>query len=142
MFLKKILNNFFKRREDGQGLVEYALILVLIAVVVIVILLTLGPTIAQTYCRVANALQPGSCTIGSGPFTSISITPGAGNQKTVSFTVSQPTSGISVQTTAGNPQSPPTSCNGTCSFNITGLGAGSHGAVTISGGNGSISGSW
>ncbi len=48
-------------REEGQGLVEYALILVLIAVVVIAILLLLGPAVSQVYCKVANALQPGSC---------------------------------------------------------------------------------
>ncbi|NDJ54835.1 MAG: pilus assembly protein, partial [Chloroflexi bacterium] len=33
-------------REEAQGLVEYALILVLVAVVVIAILTILGPTIA------------------------------------------------------------------------------------------------
>lgn len=33
------------RQERGQGLVEYALILVLVAVVVIAVLLVLGPTI-------------------------------------------------------------------------------------------------
>ncbi|MCL5950812.1 MAG: Flp family type IVb pilin, partial [Chloroflexi bacterium] len=33
-------------REEGQGLVEYALILVLVAVVVIAILTLLGPQIA------------------------------------------------------------------------------------------------
>lgn len=35
----------FAPKEKGQGLVEYALILVLVAVVVIVILAILGPTI-------------------------------------------------------------------------------------------------
>ncbi|HMT19937.1 MAG TPA: Flp family type IVb pilin, partial [Promineifilum sp.] len=33
----------FWRGEDGQGLVEYALVLVLVAVVVIAILALLGP---------------------------------------------------------------------------------------------------
>ena len=36
----------YQPREEGQGLVEYALILVLVAVVVIVILALLGPAIA------------------------------------------------------------------------------------------------
>lgn len=36
-------------REEGQGLVEYALILVLVAVVVIVVLMLLGPQIAQMF---------------------------------------------------------------------------------------------
>ena len=36
-------------REKGQGLVEYALILVLVAVVVIVILALLGPAIGNVF---------------------------------------------------------------------------------------------
>ena len=36
-------------REEGQGLVEYALILVLVAVVVIVILALLGPAIGNMF---------------------------------------------------------------------------------------------
>ena len=38
-------------REEGQGLVEYALILVLVAVVVIVILVLLGPIIGNVFSR-------------------------------------------------------------------------------------------
>ncbi|MGD2176675.1 MAG: pilus assembly protein [Anaerolineae bacterium] len=37
----------FLPREEGQGLVEFALILVLVAIVVIVILAILGPTIGN-----------------------------------------------------------------------------------------------
>ncbi len=37
----------FSPREKGQGLVEYALILVLMAVVIIVILALLGPAIGN-----------------------------------------------------------------------------------------------
>jgi len=44
------------RREHGQGLVEYALILVLVALVVIGILLVLGPSIRDVYNRVVQAL--------------------------------------------------------------------------------------
>ncbi|MBL8162200.1 MAG: Flp family type IVb pilin [Anaerolineae bacterium] len=43
-------------REEGQGLVEYALILVLVAVVVIVILALLGPAIGNIFSNIANAL--------------------------------------------------------------------------------------
>lgn len=43
-------------REEGQGLVEYALILVLVAVVVIVILSILGPTIGNIFSNIVNAL--------------------------------------------------------------------------------------
>lgn len=38
--------------EKGQGLVEYALILVLVAIVVIVILATMGPAIGDAYCGI------------------------------------------------------------------------------------------
>lgn len=38
----------FAPKEKGQGLVEYALILVLVAVVVIAVLLILGPVLGPT----------------------------------------------------------------------------------------------
>ncbi len=44
-------------REEGQGLVEYALILVLVAVVVIAILTLLGPQIANTFSKITNGLS-------------------------------------------------------------------------------------
>ncbi|CAG0977990.1 hypothetical protein ANRL3_01942 [Anaerolineae bacterium] len=44
-------------REDGQGLVEYALILVLVAVVVIAILLLLGPQIGNVFSRITNGFS-------------------------------------------------------------------------------------
>lgn len=43
-------------REEGQGLVEYALILVLVAVVVIVILALLGPTIGNIFSNIIENL--------------------------------------------------------------------------------------
>jgi pilus assembly protein Flp/PilA len=42
--------------NKGQGLVEYALILVLVAVVVIVILALLGPAIANVFSNIMNAV--------------------------------------------------------------------------------------
>ena len=41
-------------KERGQGLVEYALILVLIAVVVIVILALLGPAIGNVFSNIVS----------------------------------------------------------------------------------------
>jgi len=41
-------------REEGQGLVEYALILVLVAVVVIVILALLGPAIGNVFSNIVQ----------------------------------------------------------------------------------------
>lgn len=46
----------FLNREHGQGLVEYALILVLVAVVVIAILTLLGPQIGNVFSRVTSGL--------------------------------------------------------------------------------------
>jgi pilus assembly protein Flp/PilA len=46
----------FLTREDGQGLVEYALILVLVAIVVIAILALLGPQIGNVFSRIIDAL--------------------------------------------------------------------------------------
>jgi pilus assembly protein Flp/PilA len=43
-------------REEGQGLVEYALILVLVAIVVIVILMLLGPAIGNIFSNIVNAI--------------------------------------------------------------------------------------
>ena len=43
-------------REEGQGLVEYALILVLVAVVVIVILALLGPAIGNIFSSIVESL--------------------------------------------------------------------------------------
>lgn len=40
--------------EKGQGLVEYALILVLVAVVVIVILALLGPAIGNVFSNIVR----------------------------------------------------------------------------------------
>ena len=44
------------RRDEGQTLVEYALILVLIAIVVIVVLTTLGGTISSVFGNVSDKL--------------------------------------------------------------------------------------
>jgi pilus assembly protein Flp/PilA len=46
----------FAPKEKGQGLVEYALILVLIAVVVIAILVVLGPIIGNVFSEIAAGL--------------------------------------------------------------------------------------
>jgi len=46
----------FAPREEGQGLVEYALILVLVAIVVIVILAVLGPAIGNIFSEIVNSV--------------------------------------------------------------------------------------
>jgi pilus assembly protein Flp/PilA len=44
------------RENRGQGLVEYALILVLVAIVVIVILALLGPAIGQVFSNLISQI--------------------------------------------------------------------------------------
>jgi pilus assembly protein Flp/PilA len=46
----------FAPKEKGQGLVEYALILVLVAIVVIVILAILGPAIGNVFSQIVSAI--------------------------------------------------------------------------------------
>ncbi len=46
----------FLPREEGQGLVEYALILVLVAIVVIAILLLLGPVVGNIFSNIVRNL--------------------------------------------------------------------------------------
>ena len=61
-----MLNNFFayltvafmdiKEREEGQGLVEYALILVLVAIVSIALLTVLGVKIGDVFSDITTKL--------------------------------------------------------------------------------------
>ena len=46
----------FLPRERGQGLVEYALILVLVAIVVLAILLLLGPIVGNLFSNIVSIL--------------------------------------------------------------------------------------
>lgn len=97
------------KRQEGQGLVEYALILVLVAIVVIAVLLTLGPMVGQVFSDVTNTLTNGGAG-GGGRTYSISFSlskssgslPGSCNAtvSSISITVTDdngdPVSGISV----------------------------------------------
>jgi pilus assembly protein Flp/PilA len=53
---KEVRDMLFLPREEGQGLVEYALILVLIAIVVIAILLLVGPAIGNVFSTIVNVI--------------------------------------------------------------------------------------
>jgi pilus assembly protein Flp/PilA len=53
------------QNEEGQGLVEYALILVLVAVVVIVILTLLGPVIGNVFSNIVTRASRASRLITS-----------------------------------------------------------------------------
>ncbi len=46
----------FLPHEQGQGLVEYALLLVMVALTVIAVLTLLGPQVANVFSQVTNQL--------------------------------------------------------------------------------------
>lgn len=53
------MNNFskyLKQQEKGQGMTEYALILVLVPVVTIIALMLLGPLIGEVFSEINNSL--------------------------------------------------------------------------------------
>ena len=56
--LKKLLKSQKDEEEEGQGLVEYALILFLVAIVVIAVLIILGPQIGSVFSAINTALKP------------------------------------------------------------------------------------
>ena len=53
MFFSKSMT----KNEKGQGLVEYALILVLVAIVVFAVLMLLGPIIGGVFSTLNNSLS-------------------------------------------------------------------------------------
>ena len=108
--------------EKGQGLVEYALILVLVAIVVIGILLLLGPVVGNVFSKVTqDLLNPGGST---GPLVSVSAERtgfGDGNDVDVTVVVSRNTT-VTLSSTGGTPPSP-FACSGTCARTIMAVGA-------------------
>ncbi|MBO8126932.1 MAG: Flp family type IVb pilin [Firmicutes bacterium] len=44
------------RDEEGQGLVEYGLIIALVAIVVITVLTTMGDKLTNTFTKISNEL--------------------------------------------------------------------------------------
>jgi len=53
---EEVYTMLFAPKEQGQGLVEYALILVLVALIVIVILSLLGPAIGNVFSNVVDLI--------------------------------------------------------------------------------------
>ena len=53
-----MLRNFFSR-EEGQGLVEYALIIVLVSIVAMVALRLLGVAVTDVFTNITDALNAG-----------------------------------------------------------------------------------
>jgi pilus assembly protein Flp/PilA len=56
LIIQGVVIMLYLPREEGQGLVEYALILVLVAVVVIIILAVLGPRVGNIFSRILSNL--------------------------------------------------------------------------------------
>ena len=110
------------RKEKGQGLVEYALIIVLVAIVVIVALTALGPIIGDVFSNISYTLiHPGVIDGASASAT--------GGIVTITVTVSQPTTiQISGSVTGGGP------CSGTCTYNFPDPGGGSASVTATDGG--------
>jgi pilus assembly protein Flp/PilA len=54
---KEVNAMLFSPKEKGQGMVEYALIIVLIAIVVIVVLTVLGTQISAVFSQISSALK-------------------------------------------------------------------------------------
>ncbi len=136
-------------REEGQGLVEYALILVLVAIVVIAILLIVGPAVSQVFCQVTNKLQAGSCSIGGGDITGASADydPGAGMGATpsVTLTISVNPDVTAVQVSGDISKGNIACSGGSCSDVISNGSIPSTGSATVtvkSGGTGTASVSW
>ena len=112
-------------REAGQGLVEYAMILVLVAMVVIGILLILGPIVGDVFSNVVLYLE------GSGVITGVSAERtgnGHGNDVVVTITVSTNTS-VTVSDSQ-NASSKTKPCNGSCTVTLEGVGQNA-GTVTV-----------
>jgi pilus assembly protein Flp/PilA len=53
---KEVKAMLFAPKEKGQGMVEYALIIVLIAIVVIIVLTVLGTQISKVFSQITSAL--------------------------------------------------------------------------------------
>jgi pilus assembly protein Flp/PilA len=55
-YLRTLWHNRRNSDEEGQGLVEYALILVLVVLIVLVVVSLLGPWVGNMYSNVINTL--------------------------------------------------------------------------------------
>lgn len=151
-----MLNKLFqKQSEEGQGLVEYALILVLVSITVVAILSLLGNSIGTVFWRVDTVLSGQSISgngteyIVGGFSASSSGGPAVCSVQTSSLTVTvlqngQPaaagqTVSISLLATGGGSKtaSAATNADGQASFGAQMLSGNCSGTVTVSAGSSS-----
>ncbi len=116
--MKKVI-----RSEKGQGLVEYALILVLVAIVVLAVLLLLGPVVGNAFSNIVANLQRFSGG-GNGVIQSVSASNTLGTL-TVTVNVASPTN-VTISGDVSHPSNP---CPGACTFTIGSAPA--HGNLTV-----------
>jgi pilus assembly protein Flp/PilA len=105
-------------RQQGQGLIEYALILVLVALVVIIILAILGPAIGNIFSNIVVAFGGGGVISGGGATYWDGVV-------TITVTVSQPTT-ITVSGDVNG--SKVCSSSGQCPISLSGP---AHGSATV-----------
>ncbi len=58
-FVRALAGLYRPEEREGQGLVEYGLIIVLVAIVVMVLLGLMGGTINNVFSRISNSLATG-----------------------------------------------------------------------------------
>ena len=126
-------------REEGQGLVEYSLILVLVAVLVIAVLLVMGPAIGNVFSNVVTSLESygGGGSGSGGSITGVSVTAST-TKVDITVTVSDTTT-VSV---SGDGFSGSKECPGSCTFSSNIPPAPKHGSATVSGGGSSQTATW
>jgi pilus assembly protein Flp/PilA len=127
-------------REEGQGLVEYALILVLVAILVIAILLLLGPVIGNVFSNVtAVLLNPGSGSGGGGGSASTITGVSQGTPFGV-FTITVTTSENIFVSLSGSVSHSGQMCTGSCKFEFSSPpSSGTATATAADGSTGSVS---
>ena len=133
----KILKRYSLDFEEGQGLVEYAFILVMVAIVVIGILISLGPQVGRVFSRVVTALDMQT---GGGVVTGVSAQrTGDGNGNDVVVTITVSTNSSITVSDSQNASPVTTTCSGSCTVTLSGVGLAA-GTVTVTataGGSGS-----
>lgn len=104
------------RKQKGQGLVEYALIISLVALAVVAMLALFGPQVMSLYDGALTRLFPGPIAGAS----SVRSGGGTGNDIVVNVTISGTFPVTVIDSQSGQTQT--ASCSGSCQFTLAGVG--------------------
>lgn len=118
-----MITKFKEQDEQGQGLVEYGLILILVSISAVVLMGLLGDQLGDVFQSVTGA-------ISSGPITSVTAERtgnGNGNDVVITVTVSEPATVTATDSQSGKTTT--ASCSNTCTLTIAGVGP-SSGTIT------------